>query len=80
MVGSLLSHHDRQQIVAALNAQTSVQFQQYAAQQCPDDPEQQKLLIQQLQEQHYQQYIQQAYKLQLSQQQVHQFKFLCVAL
>ncbi|XP_012692095.1 Golgi resident protein GCP60 isoform X2 [Clupea harengus] len=64
----------KQQIVAALNAQTSVQFQQYAAQQCPDDPEQQKLLIQQLQEQHYQQYIQQAYKLQLSQQQANLWK------
>ncbi|KAL2098700.1 hypothetical protein ACEWY4_005180 [Coilia grayii] len=59
----------KQQIMAALNAQTSVQFQQYAAQHCPGDPEQQKLLIRQLQEQHYQQYIQQACQLQLAQQQ-----------
>ncbi|XP_076155791.1 Golgi resident protein GCP60 isoform X2 [Alosa pseudoharengus] len=63
----LRMEQQKQQIMAALNAQTSVQFQQYAAQQCPDDPEQQHFLIQQLQEQHYQQYIQQAW--QLSQQQ-----------
>ncbi|KAG5277526.1 hypothetical protein AALO_G00118640 [Alosa alosa] len=59
----------RQQIMAALNAQTSVQFQQYAAQQYPDSPDQQLVLIRQLQEQHYQQYMQQLYQVQLAQQQ-----------
>lgn len=54
----------RQQIMAVLNAQTAVQFQQYAKQQHPDNPEQQQILIQQLQEQHYQQYMQQALRLQ----------------
>ncbi|XP_026103176.1 Golgi resident protein GCP60-like isoform X2 [Carassius auratus] len=57
------------QIMAALNAQTTVQFQQYAAQQYPDSPEQQLILIRQLQEQHYQQYMQQLYQVQLAQQQ-----------
>ena len=56
--------------MAALNAQTAVQFQQYAAQQYPDSPEQQLVLIRQLQEQHYQQYMQQLYQVQLAQQQV----------
>ncbi|XP_017311290.1 Golgi resident protein GCP60 isoform X2 [Ictalurus punctatus] len=59
----------KQQIMAALNAQTVVQFQQYAAQQYPDSPEQQLILIRQLQEQHYQQYMQQLYQVQLAQQQ-----------
>uniref|UniRef100_A0A8C6KTJ6 Golgi resident protein GCP60 n=1 Tax=Nothobranchius furzeri TaxID=105023 RepID=A0A8C6KTJ6_NOTFU len=59
----------RQQIMAALNAQTAVQFQQYAAQQYPNSPEQQLSLIRQLQEQHYQQYMQQLYQVQLAQQQ-----------
>ncbi|XP_076127902.1 Golgi resident protein GCP60, partial [Alosa pseudoharengus] len=59
----------KQQIMAALNAQTSVQFQQYAAQQYPDSPDQQLVLIRQLQEQHYQQYMQQLYQVQLAQQQ-----------
>lgn len=54
----------RQQIMAVLNAQTAVQFQQYAKQQYPDNPEQQQILIQQLQEQHYRQYMQQALRLQ----------------
>ena len=57
--------------MAALNAQTAVQFQQYAAQQYPDSSEQQLGLIRQLQEQHYQQYMQQLYQVQLAQQQVH---------
>ncbi|KAG5847121.1 hypothetical protein ANANG_G00122670 [Anguilla anguilla] len=56
--------------MAALNAQTAVQFQQYAAQQYPENPEQQQVLIRQLQEQHYQQYMQQLYQVQLAQQQV----------
>uniref|UniRef100_A0A3P8X4X1 Golgi resident protein GCP60 n=1 Tax=Cynoglossus semilaevis TaxID=244447 RepID=A0A3P8X4X1_CYNSE len=59
----------KQQIMAALNAQTAVQFQQYAAQQYPNSPEQQLSLIRQLQEQHYQQYMQQLYQVQLAQQQ-----------
>ncbi|XP_051511652.1 Golgi resident protein GCP60-like [Myxocyprinus asiaticus] len=59
----------KQQIMAALNAQTAMQFQQYAAQQYPDSPEQQLILIRQLQEQHYQQYMQQLYQVQLAQQQ-----------
>uniref|UniRef100_A0A3Q3X6K3 Golgi resident protein GCP60 n=1 Tax=Mola mola TaxID=94237 RepID=A0A3Q3X6K3_MOLML len=62
----------KQQIMAALNAQTAVQFQQYAAQQYPNNPEQQLGLIRQLQEQHYQQYMQQLYQVQLAQQQVTQ--------
>ena len=57
--------------MAALNSQTAVQFQQYAAQQYPGNFEQQQLLIRQLQEQHYQQYMQQLYQVQLAQQQVH---------
>ncbi|KAJ3607125.1 hypothetical protein NHX12_026639 [Muraenolepis orangiensis] len=57
------------QIMAALNAQTAVQFQQYAAQQYPNSAEQQLGLIRQLQEQHYQQYMQQLYQVQLAQQQ-----------
>lgn len=60
----------RQQIMAALNSQTAVQFQQYAAQQYPGNFEQQQTLIRQLQEQHYQQYMQQLYQVQLAQQQV----------
>uniref|UniRef100_A0A7M4FSQ9 Golgi resident protein GCP60 n=1 Tax=Crocodylus porosus TaxID=8502 RepID=A0A7M4FSQ9_CROPO len=58
-----------QQIMAALNSQTAVQFQQYAAQQYPGNYEQQQILIRQLQEQHYQQYMQQLYQVQLAQQQ-----------
>ncbi|XP_062863682.1 Golgi resident protein GCP60 [Trichomycterus rosablanca] len=59
---SLLIEQQKQQVMAALNARTAMYFQQYAAQQFPDNPDQQKLLILQLQEQHYQQYIQQAYQ------------------
>lgn len=56
--------------MAALNSQTAIQFQQYAAQQYPGNYEQQQILIRQLQEQHYQQYMQQLYQVQLAQQQV----------
>ncbi|XP_063775036.1 Golgi resident protein GCP60 isoform X2 [Pseudophryne corroboree] len=59
----------KQQIMAALNSQTALQFQQYAAQQYPGNFEQQQILIRQLQEQHYQQYMQQLYQVQLAQQQ-----------
>lgn len=69
-INSSLLIGSRQQIMAALNAQTAVQFQQYAAQQYPNSPEQQLGLIRQLQEQHYQQYMQQLYQVQLAQQQV----------
>uniref|UniRef100_A0A4W6D8I5 Golgi resident protein GCP60 n=1 Tax=Lates calcarifer TaxID=8187 RepID=A0A4W6D8I5_LATCA len=69
----------KQQIMAALNAQTAVQFQQYAAQQYPNSPEQQLGLIRQLQEQHYQQYMQQLYQVQLAQQQVESAGPLCAA-
>ncbi|XP_060704544.1 Golgi resident protein GCP60 [Hemiscyllium ocellatum] len=65
----LRMEQQKQQIMAALNAQTAVQFQQYAAQQYPGNFEQQQLLIRQLQEQHYQQYMQQLYQVQLAQQQ-----------
>ncbi|TRY88308.1 hypothetical protein DNTS_016699 [Danionella cerebrum] len=54
----------KEQIMAVLNAQTAVQFQLYAKQQFPEHPEQQQALIRQLQEQHYQQYVQQALRLQ----------------
>ncbi|MBN3270504.1 GCP60 protein, partial [Polyodon spathula] len=65
----LRMEQQKQQIMAALNAQTAVQFQQYAAQQYPGNSEQQQILIRQLQEQHYQQYMQQLYQVQLAQQQ-----------
>uniref|UniRef100_A0A8C6WJ90 Golgi resident protein GCP60 n=1 Tax=Neogobius melanostomus TaxID=47308 RepID=A0A8C6WJ90_9GOBI len=69
----LRMEQQKQQIMAALNAQTAVQFQQYAAQQYPNSPEQQMSLIRQLQEQHYQQYMQQLYQVQLAQQQTNLF-------
>lgn len=42
-----------------MNAQTYDQFLQYAQQQYPGNFDQQAILIRQLQDQHYQQYIQQ---------------------
>lgn len=42
-----------------MNAQTYEQFLQYAQQQFPGNFDQQAVLIRQLQDQHYQQYIQQ---------------------
>ncbi|XP_028156484.1 Golgi resident protein GCP60 isoform X1 [Ostrinia furnacalis] len=48
-----------QRIKDALNAQTYNQFLQYAQQQFPGNFDQQAILIRQLQDQHYQQYIQQ---------------------
>ncbi|NXA37842.1 GCP60 protein, partial [Eudromia elegans] len=65
----LRMEQQKQQIMAALNSQTAIQFQQYAAQQYPGNYEQQQILIRQLQEQHYQQYMQQLYQVQLAQQQ-----------
>ncbi|KAL4238242.1 Golgi resident protein GCP60 [Mactra antiquata] len=57
------------QIRAALNQQTAQQFKQYAEQQCPGNLKQQEDLIIQLQEQHFQQYMQQVYQQQLLHQQ-----------
>jgi hypothetical protein len=42
-----------------LNKQTFEQFKSYAEQQYPESPDQQAVLIKQLQEQHYYQYMQQ---------------------
>lgn len=53
-------------IQEALNRQTFHQFKAYAEKQFPGDPEQQAVLIRQLQEQHYQQYMQQVLQEQLS--------------
>ncbi|KAK6182628.1 hypothetical protein SNE40_010270 [Patella caerulea] len=57
------------QIRAALNQQTEVQFRQYAEQQYPANTQMQDELIRQLQEQHFQQYMQQVYQQQMLQQQ-----------
>ncbi|XP_061429702.1 Golgi resident protein GCP60 [Lethenteron reissneri] len=65
----LRQEQQKQQIMAALNAQTAAQFQHYAAQQYPGNYEQQQALIAQLQEQHYQQYMAQLYQIQMQQQQ-----------
>jgi len=55
----------RRQIQDALNAQTFSQFRAYAEQQYPDNPDQQAVLVRQLQEQHYFQYMQQIYQQQM---------------
>ncbi|XP_018352842.1 PREDICTED: Golgi resident protein GCP60 [Trachymyrmex septentrionalis] len=55
----------RRQIQDALNQQTYYQFRLYAEQQYPGNPEQQGVLIRQLQEQHYHQYMQQLHQNQL---------------
>lgn len=55
----------RRQIQDALNQQTYYQFKMYAEQQYPGNPEQQGVLIRQLQEQHYHQYMQQLHQNQL---------------
>ena len=54
----------RRQIQDALNSQSYNEFRKYAEQQYPDNPDQQSVLIRQLQEQHYYQYMQQAYQQQ----------------
>ncbi|XP_046981716.1 Golgi resident protein GCP60 [Schistocerca americana] len=59
----------RRQIQEALNQQTFHQFKAYAEQQYPGNPEQQAVLVRQLQEQHYHQYMQQLYIQQQQQQQ-----------
>lgn len=55
----------RRQIQDALNQQTYNHFKVYAEQQYPGNPEQQGVLIRQLQEQHYHQYMQQLRQNQL---------------
>ncbi|XP_063874742.1 Golgi resident protein GCP60-like isoform X1 [Scylla paramamosain] len=62
----------KRQIQEALNQQTYDQFRKYAEQQYPGNPEQQAVLIRQLQDQHYQQYMQQVYQQQLLLQQQQQ--------
>ena len=54
--------HQRRQIQEALNQQTYYQFRAYAEQQYPGNPEQQAVLIRQLQEQHYHRYMQQLHQ------------------
>ncbi|XP_075232568.1 Golgi resident protein GCP60 [Lycorma delicatula] len=56
----------RRQIQEALNQQTYTQFKAYAEQQYPGNPEQQAVLVRQLQDQHYHQYMQQLMQQQLS--------------
>ena len=58
----------RKQIKEALNLQTYCQFKAYSEQQYPDNPDQQAVLIRQLQEQHYIQYMQQIFQQQVSTQ------------
>ena len=53
----------RRQIQDALNRQSYDEFRSYAMQQYPDNPDQQAVLIRQLQEQHYYQYMQQVYSI-----------------
>ncbi|CAG2061963.1 unnamed protein product, partial [Timema podura] len=60
----------RRQIQDALNQQTYHQFKAYAEQQYPGNPEQQGVLMRQLQEQHYHQYMQQLYQQQSRQHNV----------
>lgn len=55
----LKQENHRRQIQEALNQQTYHQFKAYAEQQYPGNPEQQGILVRQLQEQHYHQYMQQ---------------------
>ena len=52
----------RRQIQDALNRQSYNEFRAYAEQQYPNNPDQQGILIRQLQEQHYYQYMQQVNK------------------
>lgn len=58
----LKQENHRRQIQEALNQQTYYQFKSYAEQQYPGNPEQQGVLIRQLQEQHYHQYMQQLHR------------------
>ena len=58
----------RRQIQDALNEKTYSQFRAYAEQQYPNDPDRQAILVRQLQEQHYCQYMQQVYQQQMETQ------------
>jgi hypothetical protein len=58
----------RRQIQDALNEKTYGQFRAYAEQQYPNDPDRQGVLVRQLQEQHYCQYMQQVYQQQMQTQ------------
>lgn len=58
----------RRQIQDALNRQSYNEFRAYAEQQYPNNPDQQGILIRQLQEQHYYQYMQQVYQQQMETQ------------
>ncbi|XP_039293203.1 Golgi resident protein GCP60 [Nilaparvata lugens] len=55
----LKQESQRRQVQEALNQQTFMQFKTYAEQQYPGNPEQQAVLVRQLQDQHYHQYMQQ---------------------
>lgn len=59
----------RKQIQEALNQQTYPHFKAYAEQQHPSNPQAQEELIKQLQEQHFEQYMNQVYQQQLLHQQ-----------
>ena len=61
----LKQENQRRQIQEALNQQTYHQFRAYAEQQYPGNPEQQGVLIRQLQEQHYHKYMQQLHQNQM---------------
>ncbi|XP_033208470.1 Golgi resident protein GCP60 [Belonocnema kinseyi] len=61
----LKQENQRRQIQEALNQQTYHQFRAYAEQQYPGNPEQQGVLIRQLQEQHYHKYMQQLHQNQI---------------
>lgn len=68
----------RKQIQEALNQQTYPHFKAYAEQQHPNNPQAQEELIKQLQEQHFEQYMNQVYQQQLlhQQQQAEQLRAL----
>merc|ERR1719295_1863750 len=64
----LRDEEQRRRIRDALNRQTFTQFKAYAEQQYPSDPDRQAVLVKQLQEQHYRQYMQQVYQQQMESQ------------
>ena len=61
----LKEENQRRRIQEALNQQTYYQFRAYAEQQYPGNPEEQGVLIRQLQEQHYHKYMQQLHQSQM---------------
>lgn len=58
----------QKKVKEALNLQTYCQFKTYSEQQYPDNPDQQAILIRQLQDQHYIQFMQQIFQQQVSYQ------------